>query len=404
MLPGIPLAPDFAPAKAARRGCLVQKGTEMRGIRRIPIFSLVVWVLITVALAGAEVPRAERPTYTLGERWIRSDGVYDLIRIEDGRYIFAAGVDRQIHLMRDLMVAKVQKGQWVTEFMPPPKLTWPLEVGKWGTSSGSWRFAGVPSGRPVRFTWSVQAYEEVRVVAGTFKAFRISLVIDDFGVHTGSLNRRSMQLVTWYEPEVRQFVKADGFGLDLLAFQLVALERPAPELLQVALQEPTDQVRFTTQGIVVAGKVTGGKGVTWVSTTLNGTEVSRQEERQAPRSDVILNLPITLREGKNVLLITAADPEGNTAQAARVIFYDKPAPSPSPPRPVPGGYRGRLPRPTFPIVTLLLPLQLAAATSVPPLQMTISSPDETRPGWTRKVSRWRGWWPAARESAGLSSR
>jgi hypothetical protein len=105
-----------------------------------------------------------------------------------------------------------------------------------------------------------------------------------------------------------------------------------------------EQVRFTTQGIVVAGKVTGGKGVSWISATLNGAEVSRQEERQAPRSDIILNLPITLREGKNVLLVTAADPEGNTVQAARVIFYDKPTPSPSPPRPVPGGYRGRLPR------------------------------------------------------------
>jgi hypothetical protein len=70
----------------------------MRGIRRIPIFLVAIWLLITVALAGAEVPQAERPTYTLGERWIRSDGVYDLIRIEDGRYIFAAGVDRQIHL------------------------------------------------------------------------------------------------------------------------------------------------------------------------------------------------------------------------------------------------------------------------------------------------------------------
>src|SRR6266850_607256 len=43
--------------------------------------------------------RAERPTYTVGEKWIRSDGVYELIRIEDGRYIFAADVDRQIHLM-----------------------------------------------------------------------------------------------------------------------------------------------------------------------------------------------------------------------------------------------------------------------------------------------------------------
>jgi hypothetical protein len=90
---------------------------------------------------------------------------------------------------------------------------------------------------------------------------------------------RSTQLVTWYAPEARQFVKAQGFNLDLLAFQVVSLERPAPELLQVALREPTNQARFTTQGIVVAGKVTGGKGVTWISVTLNGAEVSRQEER-----------------------------------------------------------------------------------------------------------------------------
>jgi hypothetical protein len=161
--------------------------------------------------------------------------------------------------------------------------------------------------------------------------------------------------------------------------QVVALERPELTPLQVALQEPINQAHVTTQGLVVAGKVTGGKGVTWVSVTLNGTEVSRQEERQAPRSDVILNLPITLREGKNVLLVTAADPEGNTAQAARIIFYDKPLLPLSPRRPVPGGYRGRLPRPALPIVTLLLPLEMAAVTSVPPLQMTISSPrDEAR--------------------------
>jgi hypothetical protein len=216
------------------------------------------------------------------------------------------------------MVAKVQKGQFIMEFTPPPKLTWPLEVGKSGTSSGIWRIPAWPGGGEVSFTWSVQAYEDVQVVAGTFKAFRISLRIDAIrfggvGDQQDSPFPRSRQLVTWYAPEVRQFVKAEGFGMDLLAFQVVALERPAPELLQVALREPTNQARFTTQGIVVAGRVTGGKGVTWVSITLNGTEVSRQEERQAPRSDVILNLPITLREGKNVLLITAADPEGNTA-------------------------------------------------------------------------------------------
>ena len=216
----------------------------MREIQRTLFFLVAVWLLTPMASIGAEAPRAERPTYTLGERWIRSDGVYDLIRIEDGRYIFAAGVDRQIHLTQDLMVAKVQKGQWLMEFDPAPKLTWPLEVGKWGTSSGIWRTPTVPGGDPVRFTWSVKAYEDVQVVAGTFKAFRISVAIDVIRGRVGwgpTMSPRNRQLVTWYAPEARQFVKAEGFYLDLLAFQVVALERPAPALLQVALQEPTNQ-------------------------------------------------------------------------------------------------------------------------------------------------------------------
>jgi hypothetical protein len=355
-------------------------------MRRVPptLMLFAAFALLTARpLVEAQNPRAERPVYSLGERWIRSDGVYDLVRVEDGRYIFAAGVDRQLSLTQDLVVAKVQKGQYVMEFDPPPKLTWPLEVGKWGTSSGLWRIPSHPGGGTVRFTWNVQAYEDVQVVAGTFKAFRISLAIEAFG-RIGAAGQipfpRSSQLVTWYAPEVRQFVKTEGFGLDMLAFQTVALDRPVLAPLQVALKEPMNQARFTTQGVVLAGKVTAGKGVTLVTVTLNGAEVSRQEERQAPRSDVTLNLPITLREGKNVLLVTAADPEGNTAQAARTIFYDKPIPSPSPPRPVPGGYRGRLPRLAPPVTALLLPIQMTAATTpLPPLQMTISSPrDEAR--------------------------
>jgi len=64
------------------------------------------------------------------------------------------------------------------EFDPAPKLTWPLEVGKWGTSSGFLRTPSYPGGGSVRFTWNVQAYEDVQVVAGTFKAFRISVAIE----------------------------------------------------------------------------------------------------------------------------------------------------------------------------------------------------------------------------------
>ena len=118
----------------------------MRGVLHALMLLAALGLLTSRPLVEAQKPRAERPTYTLGERWIPSDGVYDLIRVEDGRSIFAAGVDRQIHLLQDLMVAKVQKGQWVMAFDPPPKLTWPLEVGKWGTSPecGKPNGAGLP--------------------------------------------------------------------------------------------------------------------------------------------------------------------------------------------------------------------------------------------------------------------
>ena len=130
---------------------------------------------------------------------------------------------------------------------------------------------------------------------------------------------------------------------------------------------------------MVAGKVNGGKGVTWVSVSLNGAEVSRQEERQTPKQEVALNLPLTLREGKNVLLVTAADPEGNTAQAARMSSTTSrclPLPAPTRPRqsPQPSARRRQSLSPPS-----CCPRNWLRLSSVPPLQMTISSPrDEAR--------------------------
>jgi hypothetical protein len=60
--------------------------------------------------AAAQAPRADRPTYAIGDKWIRSDGAYDLLRIEHGRYVFAADGGREIHLTRDLGVAKIIRG------------------------------------------------------------------------------------------------------------------------------------------------------------------------------------------------------------------------------------------------------------------------------------------------------
>mgnify|MGYP001592747840 CR=1 FL=1 len=311
--------------------------------------------------AEAQKPRAERPTYSAGEKWIRSDGVYDLIRIEKDLYIFAADGGREIHLTKNLAIAKIVRGgALLFEFEPPPKLGWPLEVGKWGRVEGMVRATESPVkgsfGREPRdgyrgsWAWKVEAYEDVQTAAGTFRAFRISLSHEV----TSPTASWSMELQAWYAPEIRQFVKLQAQNLGPLDFHVVAVDRPATAPLQVALADPKDQARVASEGIVAAGKVTSGTGVSRVSVTLNGKEVSKQEEK-APKKEVALNLPLKLQEGKNVLLVTASDLAGNTRQEARTLFYERPPP------PV-------APTPSLPVVVAL-----------PPLQVTISSPrDQAR--------------------------
>ena len=81
--------------------------------------------LLAGAPAWAQAPKAGRPSYTVGDKWIRSDGAYDLIRIENGRYVFAADGGREVHLTRDLGIARIVRGgQVVLELDPPASPTW----------------------------------------------------------------------------------------------------------------------------------------------------------------------------------------------------------------------------------------------------------------------------------------
>jgi len=128
-------------------------------------------VLSAAHSAWAQAPKADRPTYAVGDKWIRSDGAYDLIRIENGRYVFAADGGREVHLTRDLGVAKIVRGgQVLLELEPPPGLTWPLEVGQSGVSWLTLKSLDPQFGQSVvRLTWKVDAYQDVRVPAGVFK-------------------------------------------------------------------------------------------------------------------------------------------------------------------------------------------------------------------------------------------
>lgn len=195
------------------------------------------------ATALDQKPRAERPAYVLGEKWVRNDGVYTLIRIENDRYIFSAGPGQEIHLTKDLMVARVQGGQLFWEFDPPPTLTWPLEVGKWGASWVLVRTSSHPEGLRAELTWSVDGYQDIHVLsAGTFKVFRISLSVNPYRWYL--LSPGVAQL--WYAPEVRQFVKMEGTGMtSFLNFELVAARPPVtvPPLVTLPSAAPPNWER-----------------------------------------------------------------------------------------------------------------------------------------------------------------
>jgi len=295
--------------------------------RTLPIALLALVLLGGVAApAGAQGLRAERPSYSVGDKWIRSDGAYDLIRIENARYVFAADGGREVHLTRDLGVAKVVRGgQTLLEMEPPPSPTWPLEVGQWGVSWLTLKTLDPQYGQSlVRLSWRVEAYEDVRVPAGVFKAYRIVQVVEPRFL-AASPQARRIELAFWYAPAAQQLVRADGGDLGGLAFQTIALDRPGPTPLGVVLIDPKDKGHVTTDRITLTGRVTGGAGPLRIAVTVNGAEVAQQQEPGTPGKDVALSMPIKLVEGENSLIVTATDASGAMRQQGRVLFYDKPA-------------------------------------------------------------------------------
>jgi len=76
---------------------------------------------------------------------------------------------------------------------------------------------------------------------------------------------------------------------------------------------------------VLAGIVSGGKRIARVVVTLNGVEVSRQDEKP-PRPAVALNVPLKLVEGANTIVVTATDTDGRLGQELRAVQFEKLAP------------------------------------------------------------------------------
>jgi len=169
------------------------------------------------------VPGTERPTYALGQQWSRSDGDYRITRMDRDAYVFASGPDQEIHLTQDLMIRAAKRGDWATAFESLPHV-WPLVVGKWGTTYGRWQVSSEPRSVSVEYLWRIEAYEDIQVPAGTFKAFRIALEWESREPDAGFGRKR---LVSWYAPAVRQVVKAEFTDAGPLNFHVVTVDRPA---------------------------------------------------------------------------------------------------------------------------------------------------------------------------------
>ncbi|MBI2210956.1 MAG: hypothetical protein HYU47_10205 [Deltaproteobacteria bacterium] len=120
----------------------------------------------------AQTPRAERPTYAIGDKWIPPSGVFELIRIENDIYIFSGEGRREIRLNKDLGLVKAEGPTGLLEFHPSLPLEWPLEVGKKGSRQIEWQTLQSGFNR-IYVNWEVESYEDVQVPAGSFKAFKI---------------------------------------------------------------------------------------------------------------------------------------------------------------------------------------------------------------------------------------
>jgi hypothetical protein len=131
---------------------------EVRRMRRASAALALSAVLACLAIAvpaRAQKPVAERPSYELGARWLLSDGAYDLIKSGGDGYVFAASPSRQIQLTPELGMARILKdGAVEWQLDPPPKLKWPMEIGKWGVNYNAvLRNRDWPQGIPVNLTW-----------------------------------------------------------------------------------------------------------------------------------------------------------------------------------------------------------------------------------------------------------
>ena len=158
-------------------------------------------------------PRAERYVAPpVGSTWVsarRDTGSYGSASVQlpnkflgeqmwQGQRVIAFESPEQTTLLYPVggFVALVKGSTTLVSWNPPQNYDWPLEVGKSWTKSQSVTIHAAKQTIPFQFTTKVEAYEDVAMPAGTFKAFRISTV-----------NTIGDESMVWFSPEFGIFIK-----------------------------------------------------------------------------------------------------------------------------------------------------------------------------------------------------
>jgi hypothetical protein len=172
-----------------------------------------------MAIPGAESVTVDTPTYKVGDEWRFTGPGYQsrihIVEVTEDTVVNEREVPARLatcagcRVVRDrnLTVLRIIRPDAQARFNLDAglrDLDFPLRVGKTWDHTLDMASSGGPSSSYFnRFT--VEAYEMVKVPAGTFKAFRVRHDQENL------TSRRRFTRVSWWSPEVRWFVKGSGW-------------------------------------------------------------------------------------------------------------------------------------------------------------------------------------------------
>jgi hypothetical protein len=185
-----------------------------------PVVLLAVLV-VSIGLAGCEssgvsrtVQIGERPTWNAGDSWTYRgrgpSGTFNVTRkvlregVFEGReaYEIDAGGTHYWYTKQLGYLARTKGDETTRLARPPEDWQWPIQVGKQWSAIVAWidRTDTQQQTYTLTSVWTVEAYEEVKTPAGTFKAFKVTRREIESGA--------SQEL--WYSPEVKSWIKIRG--------------------------------------------------------------------------------------------------------------------------------------------------------------------------------------------------